>query len=138
MEINSFSVYCAVWYKENPRPKQVCKMPYIQRDATGKIIKASARTLVGGELVPHNNSEVIDFLKQRGQDPAQVETALGELRRTDNEMARAVEDIIMVLLKKNLFKMTDLPKPVQDRMAFRVRQRVLIQDIYDQASARVV
>ena len=53
-------------------------------------------------------------------------------------MARAVEDVIMVLLKKNLFKMTDLPKPVQDRMSFRVKQRVLIQDIYDQATARIV
>jgi len=113
-------------------------MPYIIRDASGKIIKASARTLIGGELVPHNNSDVIAFLKQRGQDPQVVEQALGELRRTDNEMARAVEDIIMVLLKKNLFKMTDLPKPVQDRMSFRVKQRVLIQDTYDQASARVI
>jgi hypothetical protein len=113
-------------------------MPYIQRDDKGKIVKASARTLVGGDLLPHNHPEVVDFLKQRGQDPTQVELALSELRRTDNEMARAVEDVIMVLLKKNLFKMTDLPKPVQDRMSFRVKQRVLIQDIYDQASARVV
>jgi len=113
-------------------------MPYITRDESGKIIKASARVLIGGELVPHNHPDVIAFLKQRGQDPQHVEQALGELRRTDNEMARAVEDVIMVLLKKNLFKMTDLPKPVQDRMSFRVKQRVLIQDIYDQASARVV
>ena len=113
-------------------------MPYIIRSETGKIIKASARVLVGGDLVPHNHPEIIEFLRQRGQDPAQVEAALTELRRTDGEMARAVEDIIMVLLKKNIVKMTDLPKPVQDRMAFRVKQRVLIQDIYDQATARVV
>jgi hypothetical protein len=109
-------------------------MPYIQRDEKGKIVKASARTLVGAELVPHNHPDVIAFLKLRGQDPQEVEHALGELRRTDNEMARAIEDVIIVLLKKNLFKMTDLPKPVQDRMSFRVKQRVLIQDIYDQAS----
>ena len=113
-------------------------MPYILRDAAGAVSKVSARTLMGGELVPHNHPDVIAFLKQRGQDPADVEFALGELRRTDHEMARAVEDVIMVLLKKNLFKMTDLPKPVQDRMSFRVKQRVLIQDIYDQASARIV
>jgi hypothetical protein len=113
-------------------------MPYIQRDENGKIIKASARTLVGGELVPHNNPDVVEFLKLRGQNPQNVEFALSELRRTDNEMARAVEDIIMVLLKKNVVKMTDLPKPVQDRMAFRVKQRVIIQDIYDQATARAL
>ncbi|MDR3449095.1 MAG: hypothetical protein P4M15_05010 [Alphaproteobacteria bacterium] len=112
-------------------------MPYIVRDESGKIIKASARTLIGAELLPHNHPDVMAFLRGRGQDPTQIEQALGELRRTDNEMARAVEDVIMVLLKKNIVKMTDLPKPVQDRMAFRVKQRVIIQDIYDQASARV-
>lgn len=113
-------------------------MPYVLRNEAGKVSKVSARILVGADLLPHNHPEVVDFLKQRGQDPAHVQVALEELRRTDGEMARAVEDVIMVLLKKNLFKMTDLPKPVQDRMSFRVKQRVLIQDIYDQATARVV
>jgi hypothetical protein len=109
-------------------------MPYILRDETGKIYRASARVLVGAELIPHSHPDVVDFLSRRGQNPAHIEDALTELRRTDNEMARAVEDIIMVLLKKNLFKMTELPKAVQDRMAHRVKMRVLIQDIYDQAS----
>jgi len=113
-------------------------MPYILRSENGKIVKISTRTLSGGELVPHNNPEVIAFLRQRGQDPQQVETALNELRRTDGEMARAVEDVIMLLLKKNIIKMTDLPKQVQDRISFRVKQRVMIQDIYDQATARQV
>lgn len=113
-------------------------MPFILRNEAGRIIKASARMLAGGEMLPHNHPEIIEFLKQRGQDPMTVETALAELRRTDGEMARAVEDIIMVLLKKNVVRMTDLPKPVQDRMSFRVKQRVLIQDIYDQATGRVL
>ena len=109
-------------------------MPYILRDETGKIQRASARALVGGELVPHSHPEVVEFLKARGQNPKQVEEALGELRRTDNEMARAVEDVIMVLLKKNVLKLSELPKAVQDRMQVRVKLRVIIQDIYDQAS----
>jgi hypothetical protein len=109
-------------------------MPYILRDDTGKIYRASARSLHGGELVPHSHPDVVEFLKTHGQDPHQVDNALSELRRTDGEMARAVEDVIMVLLKKNILKMTDLPKAVQDRMALRVKLRVLIQDVYDQAS----
>ena len=113
-------------------------MPYIQRNENGKIIKISVRLLAGGEMISHNHPEVLEFLRQRGQDPQKVELALAELRRTDNEMARAIEDVIMILLKKNLFRMSDLPRPVQDRMAFRVKQRVMIQDIYDQATARIV
>jgi hypothetical protein len=109
-------------------------MPYIVRDSNGKIVKASARSVASGELLPHNNPEVVEFLRRRGQKPEDVEFALAELRRTDMEMSRAVEDVIVVLLRKNILKLTDLPKPVQDRMSFRVKQRVLIQDIYDQAS----
>jgi hypothetical protein len=109
-------------------------MPYILRDESGKIHRASARALVGGELVPHSHRDVVEFLKKRGQDPKQVEEALAELRRTDNEMARAVEDVIMVLLKKNVLKLSELPKAVQDRMQLRVKLRVIIQDVYDQAS----
>jgi hypothetical protein len=109
-------------------------MPYIVRDEHGKVVKASARSIPGAELVPHSNPEVVEFLKSRGQDPKQVEEALNELRRTDAEMSRAVEDVIMVLLKKNIIKMSDMPKAVQDRMALRVRMRLTIQEVYDQAS----
>ncbi len=109
-------------------------MPFLIRDADGKIARISARQLPVAEFVPHNHPDVIAFLQARGQDPKQIEDALSELRRTDSEMARAVEDIIMVLLKKNVIKLSDLPKAVQDRMALRVKMRVIIQDVYDQAS----
>ncbi len=109
-------------------------MPYILRDENGKITRASARMLASGELLPHNHPDVVAFLTSHGQDAKAVEDALSELRRTDNEMARAVEDVIMVLLKKNILKLSDMPKAVQDRMALRVRMRMIIQDVYDQAS----
>jgi hypothetical protein len=109
-------------------------MPYIVRDSAGKIARASAVAIHGTEVLPHSHPEVVEFLKTHGQDPQKVEETLDELRRTDNEMARAVEDIIMVLLKKNILKLTDLPKAVQDRMALRVKLRMTIQDIYNQAS----
>jgi hypothetical protein len=109
-------------------------MPYIVRDAQNHIIKASARAIVGAETLPHGHPDVQEFLRLHGQNPDQIDEALNELRRTDGEMSRAVEDIIMVLMKKNLVKMSDLPKPVQDRMALRVKLRVFIQEVYDQAS----
>lgn len=86
-------------------------------------------------MLPHNNEEVRAFLVKRGQDPAQIDHALDELKRTDNEMARAVEDVITVLLRKNILKLSELPKAVQDRMALRVRMRVQIQEAYDRASS---
>jgi hypothetical protein len=109
-------------------------MPFVLRDTTGKVTKISVRSLVGAESLPHGHPDVVAFLESHGQNPKQVEESLNELRRTDNEMARAVEDIIMVLLKKNLIKLTDMPKAVQDRMQLRVKLRMQIQEAYDQAS----
>ncbi|MBV8060304.1 MAG: hypothetical protein JO126_08245 [Alphaproteobacteria bacterium] len=109
-------------------------MPYITRDATGKITRACVRPLVNGEQLPHSHPEVLDFLTARGHNPQVVADALEELRRTDAEMSRAIEDLIMVLMKKNVFRITDLPKPVQDRMSLRMKLRVTIEEAYDKAS----
>lgn len=109
-------------------------MPYIVRDSSGKITRATVQALHGAEMVPYNHPELVTFLEKNGQDPRKIEDTLTELRRTDGEMARAVEDVVMALLKKNVLKMTDLPKPVQDRMAARVKLRMIIQEAFDQAS----
>jgi hypothetical protein len=109
-------------------------MPFILRNPAGKIIRASVKPLVGGEALPHHNPEVLQFLIDHQQDPQQVVDALAELQVTDGEMARAIEDIIIILLKKNVFKMSELPRPVQDRMAMRTKLRTKIEEAYDKAS----
>jgi len=109
-------------------------MPYVLRDAAGEIVKVSSIAIPGGEGVAADHPDLMVFLKERGIDPTNVENAIKELRRTDNEMSRAIEDVITALLKKNLLKMTDLPKAVQDRIALRISLRMQIQQVYDRAS----
>jgi len=111
-------------------------MPYILRDPGGKVCRASVQSMHGAETVPYNHPDLEEFLRTNGQDPVKLEVTLNELRRTDGDMARAVEDVVMALLKKNVLKMTDLPKPVQDRMALRVRLRMSIQEALDKASEK--
>jgi hypothetical protein len=109
-------------------------MPYVTKDESGKIIRVSVRAIPGAEVVPHDNPDIIKFLEDRKLSPGLISEALGELRRTDNEMSRAVEDVITALLKKNILKMNDLPRAVQERIAHRVKMRIQIQDTYDRAS----
>lgn len=111
-------------------------MPFVMRDDKGQIIKITTRSMVNGEFLPHSHPDVVAYMSARGSGAQQIEEHLAELRRTDNEMARAVEDVIMALLKKNLIKMTDMPKAVQDRMALRTKLRMQIQEIYEQASTQ--
>ena len=109
-------------------------MPYIVRDDEGKIQRISTRPLMGSEMLPHHHAEVTEFLKSRQQNPDEVTRVVSELRDTDADMTRAIEDLITVLLKKNILKMTDLPRQVQDRMAARSKLRVKLEEIYDRAS----
>lgn len=109
-------------------------MPYILRDNKGKIVKISGRALPGGQLLAHNHPEIITFLKAHGVDPSQIESYLIDLKNSDTDMARSIEDIVMLLLKKNVVKITDMPKHMQDKMAIRARLRLAIEDIYNQAS----
>jgi hypothetical protein len=111
-------------------------MPYVVRDQDGKVSKISARSIPGADILPHDHADVLAFLQKKGIEAGVVAESLSELRRTDNEMSRAVEDVITALLKKNILKMTDLPKAVQDRIAYRVRMRMQIQETYDRASQR--
>lgn len=110
-------------------------MPYVLRDENRNITKVSSIAIPGGEGMAADNPELLKFLSDRGIDPSMVEHAIRELRRTDNEMSRAIEDVITALLKKNLLKMTDLPKAVQDRIALRISLRMQIQQVFDRASA---
>ncbi len=109
-------------------------MPYVVYDESNKVVKISARSIPGAAVLPHDHPDVVHFLEAKSISPSLVTEALGELRRTDNEMSRAVEDIITALLKKNILKLNDLPKAVQDRIAHRVKMRIQIQDTYDRAS----
>jgi len=110
-------------------------MPYILRDPNGVITCASTQSVPGAEIVPYDHPELTLFLQRNGQSPQTVYRILAELRTTDTDMARAIEDVVMALFKKNILKMSDLPKPVQDRMALRVKLRMEIQDIFTKASA---
>lgn len=110
-------------------------MPYILRDPSGKISRASVQALHGADMVSYDDPDLVAFLAENGQDPKQVSEALGELRRTDADMSRAIEDVVMALFRKNILKLSDLPKPVQEKMAYRVKLRVMIQETFDLASA---
>ena len=109
-------------------------MPYILRSTEGKIIRASVRSIVGGEQVQYNHIDLVEFLKSNKQDPKDVEVTLAELHVTDVEMSRGIEDVILVLLKKGVIKMLDLPNQLQDRMALRVRLRQRLEDLYEKAT----
>lgn len=109
-------------------------MPYILRDTTGNIAKISSRPMPNGQSLALDHPEIVTFLKSRRVNPKQIQSYLVDLKNSDTDMARTIEDIVTLLLKKNLVKIADMPQHMQDKMAIRARLRLAIEDIYNQAS----
>ncbi|WP_148714750.1 hypothetical protein [Chitinolyticbacter meiyuanensis] len=91
-------------------------MPYVQRGLGGEITALYAQPHPGAEeFVPHASPDVLAFLGQ-----AEDRALFGEL---DIEFVRVIEDLIDVLIQKNVFKLTDLPPQAQAKLLARQRLR---------------
>ena len=95
-------------------------MHYIERDATGRIVRVAVAPFVGmTEEQQHTTPEIVEWLKK--QD---VRTAtLLQLQRSDLEMVRVLEDLIEVLMSKGVISITDLPHAAQTKLMNRAQAR---------------
>lgn len=94
-------------------------MPYVIRDEN-QIITSLSDDPVGAkpELLPDNHPDVIAYRK--AHSPRSVQE---ELMETDLAMARIVEDLIDVLISKNIINFTDLPLAAQRKLTGRQKMR---------------
>lgn len=84
-------------------------MPYIQRDSEQQI-RAVSRSAQAGfhEQIPDDDPELRSFLASVAAD--------SDLARTDLEFVRVLEDLLEVLISKNVLLFTDLPEPAQAKI----------------------
>ncbi|MEW6691532.1 MAG: hypothetical protein AB1340_01700 [Pseudomonadota bacterium] len=89
-------------------------MPYARRDAAGHIIALLREPADDAlELLPPDDPQVQAFLHERRVDSEAY------LNRSDQELARVMEDLIEVLVDKHVILFTDLPPAAQHKLASR-------------------
>ena len=94
-------------------------MPYVARDNVGQITAVSDRpTDIAYDSVPPNDPELRAFMSDAGNDHARE-----KLSASDLEMVRVIEDLVDVLIGKNLFNFTDLPRVAQKKLLNRRQLR---------------
>jgi hypothetical protein len=94
-------------------------MPYVSRDENGRITGISERqSRTTAEFLPSNDPDVQAFV--RGASP---DTMRQRLSGTDTEMARITEDLIDVLITRNIINFTDLPVQAQKKLVARQKIR---------------
>ncbi|MEE9139815.1 MAG: hypothetical protein V3U18_03470 [Alphaproteobacteria bacterium] len=96
-------------------------MPYVSRDKDGKIIAIfGLPTEDATEELVADDAQVLKFLS--GAEPSQ-ESLKWELLLSDMAMGRLTEDLIDVLMEKNVIALTDLPEAAQKKLLRRQNLR---------------
>lgn len=99
-------------------------MLYVRRDDDGKIIGLHDTPSDGAtEEISAYSQEVLDFLLEGDSEGASAEY----LNYTDLQLARVVEDLIDLLIDKNLIMLTELPAGAQLKLSRRQKAREKLQ-----------
>jgi hypothetical protein len=100
-------------------------MFYADRDKDGKIIAIRAGSAIKTEgIEPLSAQELEDFLS--GEYGSGAYESL--LRAADLKMIRVLEDLIEVLVRKNVIMLTDLPREARDKLGLRKEARKRLQE----------
>ncbi len=97
-------------------------MPYIRRNTEGQIEAVSEQSTPGTEeFVQGDSYELNQFLASMSDD----NNSLGE---TDLSLVRVIEDVVELLISKNLILFTELPPAAQEKMMQRKKLRSQISN----------
>lgn len=92
-------------------------MPFVKRDHTGQIIAVGSMPADGStEELASDAPELQTFFALMGGDANPLETS-------DLKFIRAIEDLIDLLISKNVICITDLPVAVQSKLMERRSMR---------------
>ncbi|MDY0013014.1 MAG: hypothetical protein RBS40_09010 [Rhodocyclaceae bacterium] len=87
-------------------------MRYVQRDGAGRVVAVSlAQDAQHPEALEADSPELVAF----GQELA----GQGPLADSDLRLVRVLEDLIDLLIDKEVIRFTDLPAPAQDKLMTR-------------------
>lgn len=100
-------------------------MLYVDRNDQGEIVAVRRRSPgeKGGEKLSLLNAEVLAFLSRADSE---VNSLAEILALTDDSIIRVLEDLIDLLIKKNIILFTELPEQAQEKIRGRKQAREMI------------
>lgn len=100
-------------------------MPYARLDDHGNIIELRREPVDDqDQYVAASDPGVLSFLFAQGSEDAAREF----LAISDRELSRVLEDLVAVLVERELIRFTDLPADAQRKLNLRQRARTALHD----------
>ncbi len=91
-------------------------MLYAKRNTEGQIESLFRENTHGSEALPADHPDVLAFLQAGG-------AAQGAFSSLDASLVRVLEDLVDVLISRNVIRITDLPPEAQKKLFERKRFR---------------
>lgn len=91
-------------------------MPYVKRDPQGRITALNLDPGDGFVAVPSGSPELLDFMRKMGMENS-------SLQQSDMRLVRVLEDLIDLLIDRDVIRFTDLPLPAQEKLMERRSMR---------------
>jgi len=96
-------------------------MLFVLRNTSGSIISLHREAVAGGEPLPGDHPDVLAFLHNGG-------SAIPGFGSLDASLVRVIEDLIDVLISRNVIRITDLPPEAQHKLLERKRFRESVRE----------
>jgi hypothetical protein len=93
-------------------------MLYVKRDEQGNLQQVETAPFVG-----MNEELTVDSPEAQAWYANQSESSLLQLKQSDLDMIRVLEDLIDVLIRKGVVRITDLPVAAQSKLIGRSKAR---------------
>ena len=91
-------------------------MPYVKRDEQGRIIAVNLEPSDDLMEVPSGSPELLEFMRRMGLEQSTLE-------QSDMRLVRVLEDLIDLLIARDVIRFTDLPLPAQEKLMERRSMR---------------
>jgi hypothetical protein len=91
-------------------------MPYVKRDEQGRIIAVNLEPADDLMELPSGSPELLEFMRRMGLEQ-------NTLEQSDMRLVRVLEDLIDLLIARDVIRFTDLPLPAQEKLMERRSMR---------------
>ena len=91
-------------------------MPFVKRDDQGRITALNLEPGNGFEEIPASSPELLEFMHRMGLEQS-------TLQQSDMRLVRVLEDLIDLLIDRDVIRFTDLLLPAQEKLMERRSMR---------------
>lgn len=103
-------------------------MVYVERDEAGRILRVETEPFASMSGTLAWQSEEIEVWLSAQEE---VRRRLNDLKNTDHEMIRVLEDVISLLVERDIIRFTDLPEIARIKLDERALARAEIEALRD-------